>query len=525
MRSPLEALSQKPAGLRASFAERLAGIPAVAPALLLIAVLALLRIPGSVDTDVAWQLWIAHRINNGAGLYTDIVEVNPPLWFWMALPVDAVAGWLSIRPEPVLIVAVSFATACSIAATERLLPPGITKLHRILLLSYVALVLVFLPWLHAGEREQFALIAAVPYTALLAARHDGRHVPRGLAIAVGASAAMGFALKHYFLLVPLFLEAWLLASRRPWSWRRPETLALAGAGLAYGAAILLMVPDYLRQIVPLVRLTYGPVGAPGFGYLFGAYTTVGLLLFGGAIAAARGAPPSERSLATAILIATAGFIGAYFIQSKGWLYHAVPIIGGAAIAFAALVAQVRGPSAMMRVAAPGLLLLPVAISAEEQRHPSLPTPAIVHTVDGMRPGQSVGFLMVESATAWSVTLQHQLRFPSRYMGFWMLNAVVLNEQRPRPDPALAQLGRDVIANTVTDFRCLPPRRIIVDRPPLAKRMRGSFDILSFFLRDPDFAQIFRHYRLVSEDGFSVYELSTPLDVGPGDNCARDLSAA
>ena len=39
-------------------------------------------------SDVAWQLWIARRMHAGANLYRDIIETNPPLWFWMALPVD-----------------------------------------------------------------------------------------------------------------------------------------------------------------------------------------------------------------------------------------------------------------------------------------------------------------------------------------------------------------------------------------------------------------------------------------------------
>ena len=47
------------------------------------------RTAGTVDSDVSWQLWIARQLNGGARLYRDIVEVNPPLWFWMALPVDA----------------------------------------------------------------------------------------------------------------------------------------------------------------------------------------------------------------------------------------------------------------------------------------------------------------------------------------------------------------------------------------------------------------------------------------------------
>ena len=81
-----------PATLEPASAPRLAEIFAARPLWLALAVTALVtvcRMAGTVDSDVAWQLWIAGRIHAGAHLYTDIVEVNPPLWFWMALPVDS----------------------------------------------------------------------------------------------------------------------------------------------------------------------------------------------------------------------------------------------------------------------------------------------------------------------------------------------------------------------------------------------------------------------------------------------------
>lgn len=42
--------------------------------------------------DIAWQLWIARHLNAGVGLYSWIMEVNPPLWFWMARSIDWLAG-------------------------------------------------------------------------------------------------------------------------------------------------------------------------------------------------------------------------------------------------------------------------------------------------------------------------------------------------------------------------------------------------------------------------------------------------
>src|SRR6476646_2918712 len=92
----------------------------LALAFLLVAGLTALRLTGTVDSDVAWQLWIAGRINAGASIYRDIVETNPPLWFWMALPLDRIATLLHVRIEGVLIVAIGTLSGLGLAATDRL---------------------------------------------------------------------------------------------------------------------------------------------------------------------------------------------------------------------------------------------------------------------------------------------------------------------------------------------------------------------------------------------------------------------
>src|SRR5690349_5890547 len=88
-------------------------------ALALTAVLTLFRLSGTVDSDVAWQLWIARRLHEGADLYRDIIETNPPLWFWMALPVDRLAAILGVRVDSALIAVMGGLAALSLAATSR----------------------------------------------------------------------------------------------------------------------------------------------------------------------------------------------------------------------------------------------------------------------------------------------------------------------------------------------------------------------------------------------------------------------
>jgi hypothetical protein len=104
------------------------------------------------------------------------------------------------------------------------------------------------------------------------------------------------------------------------------------------------------------------------------------------------------------------------------------------------------------------------------------------------------------------------------MGFWMLNAIVTNERRGSPDLQLSALGRQITAETVKDFTCTPPKRIIVSRP---RPGEGGFDILPFFLRDPQFTALLSHYKVRSRTSFETYELASPLP-RPTGACRRGI---
>jgi hypothetical protein len=495
---------------------RSADLVSLGPLLLALALTALItavRMTGTVDSDVAWQLWIAQRIHAGADLYRDIIETNPPLWFWMALPVDRVATLLHVRPEPVLVAAMGLLVALSLAATERLIR-HIDPKPRTLMLGFGALALAAMPWAHVGQREHIALIGTIPYAALIAARREGRRVPAGLAILIGIGAALGFALKQYFLLVPTALELWLLAGLRGrWRAARPETAAIVGVGLGYAAALVALERDFLTTIVPLIRLANGVFGAPSLSYMFGPFAILGLTILAFALAHAKLLAGRRRArLAEALLVASLAFAAIYFIQFKGWPYHAIPLIGCASLALAALLAEAGAPSIVLRVGTPVLLALPLLLSAQEQRTPSLPSPDLLTALDGLRPGDSVGFLTTETAVPWSVTLQGRYRYASRYNGFWMMRAIIRNEVNGDPDPRLSELGRRIVAETVTDFECTPPARIFVSRP---RPGEDGFDILPFFLRDPRFAELLSHYRVRGRTSLETYELISPLSRAAG----------
>ena len=486
-------------------------------ALLLVALITAARLTGTVDSDVAWQLWIAGQMHKGANLYRDIIETNPPLWFWMAVPIERVATLLHVRIESALIVAMCCLGALSLLGSNRFLA-HLAASRRTVFLCVAAIMLCAMPWMHVGQREQIVMFGALPYAALIAARREGRPVSPIFAIAIGAGAGLGFALKHYFLLVPALLELWLVASQaKRWRALRPETLTLGMVGATYAGAILLFEPDFLSRIVPLLGLAYGAFGAPDVTYLFGPFALVtSVLVVVLAIHARHFAGARQAPLTFALAITAVGFAAAYFIQFKGWTYQTIPVTGFASMAIVALLVESRVPLHPLRLVAPALLSLPLFLAAEEQLHPGLPSPDLLNAVASLRPEDTVGFLTTETAIPWSVTLQGGYRYSSRYNGFWMLRAVVSDEQLGGRDPRLAALGRQVVSATVVDFRCAPPKQIIIARP---RSGEPGFDILPFFLRNPYFGQFLSHYRVVSRNSLETYELASPLRPDPS-ACTR-----
>lgn len=497
---------------------RLAALVTAQPlvlALLITVLVTAVRVTGSVDSDVASQLWIAQRIHEGARLYRDIIEVNPPLWFWMALPIDRLATMIHVPAASILMAAFGLLVALSLAATERLLR-HVVATNRTLFLGYAALVLAALPWVHVGQREQIVLIGALPYAALIAARGEDRTVPLLLTVLIGLGAALGFALKQYFLIVPVALELWLiLGLGRRWRPIRPETLAIAGAGIAYAAA-LLIERDYLTRIVPLVRLAYGQFGPHSMRSLFNPYLVIsaGLLVF--TAAHARILLTRSSSVAAALFVAALAFAASYFVQFKGWPYHTLPLLGCASLSLAALLAETVTPPRLLRILAPALLVLPLVASASEATHPTLRNRDALAAVAGLHRGDEVGFLVTDTAIPSMVSLQYGFRNPSRYNGIWMMHAVVGNELKGNPDPRIDEFGRQVVANTVVDFSCNPPKRIIAERPRPATK--HGFDIIAFYARDPNFARLLSHYRVRSRTSLETYELASRWAPLPASLC-------
>lgn len=282
-----------------------------------------------VNHDVAWIAHSAAWLLDGKSFGTDILDVNPPLAWYLMLPAAAVAraGWLS---EILAIQAWNWLltiTALSLSAVV-LLPMGWAfghvKIFALLVVSVA--VAAILPIGNFGQRDVLALILILPYLYLMIGRTAGLPASgRMLPVVVGFAAGFGFCLKPYLLALPVLLELLqLLLSRSFRSLFRAETIAMAVTVLAYAGAILLFARDYLEFALPLIRAVYWAYDDSGYLIVSRFKDT---------------AMPAAYAIGAALLTlsftrvhaifaaAVAAFAASYWVQGKGFPYHAYPMLG------------------------------------------------------------------------------------------------------------------------------------------------------------------------------------------------------
>jgi hypothetical protein len=359
-----------------------------------------------VNQDTIWQVWLGRQVLHGARLYTDIIEVNPPLIYWLAVPQAAVCELLHLSAA-----AVTIGFTIILSAASLLLSPSRYRLP--LLVAFTVLPLAVL-----GKAEHFTLVATAPYVFLIAARKADGEVR--LPWIIGFLAALGFAMKPFFVVVPLALECLIWSKPRI----RPETVALVVSAVAYTAAVLIFAPAYMTDVVPMLRDAYGAFhgGEPVI-----IFVTLAFLLAAAGAVGRKGSPTT-----IALLVAALAFLPAVFIQNKGWSYQSLPARGFLFLAIAAELIRTRGRPVQDAILASSALLCFYPFGpyrnefrAETERH-----------LAGLPRGSSVAVFATNPGIAWPMVEERGLRWTPRQMCLWQLFASM---KRPELTPSLKSM--------------------------------------------------------------------------------------
>jgi hypothetical protein len=237
--------------------------------------------------DAAQRWWSGQR------LYTDIVEINPPLIFI----------------ENVLLTGGNLTKTTYLVGVCVVIGISASWVRRVGGNPFAAIAAMVLGgWTDFGQRDHLALIFLLPY---LSTKEDNK--------AVGLWAFLGVGLKPYFAAIPLFFVfARCLLERSTKPMWQPQNWVLGICCVAYVAITALVWPQYFSEIIPTAQFVYAAYGtAPATSYLLIA-ALIGLLLLTVVLSQPKLIP---------LAAATLGAIVAFFIQGRYWSYQFIPSVG------------------------------------------------------------------------------------------------------------------------------------------------------------------------------------------------------
>lgn len=487
-----------------------------------------------MNHDIGWYIHVAGRLVDGADLYVDVVEVNPPLIVYLATPAVALARILGAWDVAVYRTMAMGAALLSLTVTWRLLPgllgPGSDLARRVILLLLAFLVLAG-AGIEFGQREHLVVLFAVPYLLAAGARASGAEISPAFAVLVGALGGIGFAIKPHFLLVLVAVEAYVAWRRSPRLLRRPELLAAACVVTAYAGVVVVFEADYLRvaRMGLEVYDDYLPADLPTVARMpQAAFAAVAAAV--GAWAPGTGRRrPSCRILA----LSTALFAVAVFIQNKGWSYHWYPAVVTGALTLAVaglglLDAAARalrdrlptgfGPERTLLALLTAILLAGTAwrgmsSSSYRERMAQLGTnmlPEMIRLVEERTDGDTIAILSTSMQVAFPLVNYTGVGWGLRFSCLWMLPGLyepTPPRTRSFPYHDEAEMGwieRYLRRTVVRDLRASRPRLLIVDTWPPGYTLYG-FDYLEYLEGVPGFRSLMEEYRrLGSLERFSIF---------------------
>lgn len=454
-----------------------------------------------INQDTSWILYASDQWLKGAVLYRDVIELNPPLVFYVTVPAVLLARVTGLGDGVALICYLSTVIFIALIWVRSLLERNtqLTSRQKTGLMLAAAFALLIQPINLVGQREHFAVILSLPYLIALTfhSRDCGPSRPEWIMLA--AFAWFGLALKPFFFLIPLLIS--IVAA---WQERRLQTLfsaanwTLAILCAGYLALIGFFHGAYIDTIIPMVTEVYFAYGRSALAVLVGGKLIefVLLLLF---LAALSYNQRDKVVLWRFVVWCVAGML-IYLLQFKGWISHLLPFTS-AIILTVGWVATTATRTNVTRVML-GILALSLVASHliqgvyKPNREPGL----LSHLPEN---AQETSFVVWTSVMWMSFPLANEsgATWASRYPSQWLIPGAILklsSSPCAGREPDSCSSARTVLEYArrtgVDDLIKYKPETVFVDNQ---NRKVGfgdvNFDYIAFFGDDPRFMEQWAHY--------------------------------
>jgi hypothetical protein len=355
-------------------------------------------------------------------------------------------------------------------------------------------------------------------------------------------AGIGFALKPYFLAIPALVELLLLV-RLGWRalFARAESLALALTVTLYVLGAILLLRDYLKFTIGFTLDAYWAFSIDNFPLILERFEHVAQpFAYGALIALVTRTWSSQHSV---MLLALLGYSVSYFIQSKGFVYHAYPVLVCSAVFLGICVgagvsrawasyADKKTPLNLIVLVAVALFAVPPIKRAHDDivrwyfTYNFVTGPigqyrrAVIDLVNREAPTPQSYFFAFTThpfpgfPTASYTTAEYAGR--SIAQNFIPAYARLDEVTDPIKRAGIVRAAEYQRRTVIEDFERRPPSIVFVDAARFRLGMNGrTFDDLGFYLRDPRFQRIWANFEEYPRMGpLRVFVRRTPAMADP-----------
>jgi hypothetical protein len=461
------------------------------------------------NVDVSWWLIVCERMLDGQRLYVDILETNPPMAGSVYMLGVVVARAIDARPEVVTNALIFLLIAGSLALTWRALRfSALRERAGGAAAVWATAMLTILPMYDFGQREHLALVVMLPALAVYILRANRERVAPSAILIAGLCAATTMNFKPYFVFGVGFCI--LTAAVQARDWRvlfAPENWIAAALVVIHAVCIVAFYPEYFTLIYPLVRDVYLLLKVPFLFILLTSATTLWLLAIMVVLVLQR----QRRKIDVAAVVMMAGSLGfavSFFIQGKGWGYHAYPMVALGLLAAGWAIAARADEQAVSRWLRAGTMLI-VALTFANACfwfNASVDMRQVQEEVTLIGPRPKILMLSAAAVIGHPMVREVGGTWVSRQEAFWVREVV----RRALKDGTIDQATADRLAGYVAheraglieDFRKQAPDVVLIDNQ--------NSDWGSWAAADPELSALLKPYVPVKNiNGIEILQRADP----------------
>jgi hypothetical protein len=473
------------------------------------------------DHDNAFHLEIAARMLAGGRYFFDFMELNPPLYPVLMIPVHGLRALTGLDLYSGFIIWISVAIVASSIAVWSQLPQSLDEglVGRTVVTLSVEAVLFFVPGMEFGQRDHLAIVLILPSLSWSAARRCGQPMT-ATTFAIVTAAAIGLLIKPFLLFALALPYAVRLLEERDWRGliEPPVWLLVIVAGL-YVVLILTVFPEWLL-VARIARVAYSAYDAT-------AWIGRRIVLTAALIAALAIANevlgrmnPRERRLGRMLAAGSIGALASYVLQHKDIDYQFIPtrIMLGLLAGMVALVAAQwaaacawprwlsAGAEIVRRHRAIALCLVAMALllrdadgARVDARRMDASMRSLAALLNANHIGPRVAVFGASAYPAYPLSLYRETLPAWRFPQPWIVPWIVQQYHAGQGDaPQTVQIETQLRTLIRDDFRRYRPDGIVVDESRNQIALPSGFDMMAWFRQDPEMAAILDQYERVAQ---------------------------